>query len=87
MLQVTAIEQAGIAETWGAIDAHRAYMEAGPLAADRLSRQMHELEQQLQQKLFRDRMVSIGDDALRSSAQQVLARKADPFTTIDRLAN
>ena len=87
VLQVTAIEQAGIAETWEAIDAHRAHMEAGPLAADRLVRQMHELEQQLQQKLFRDRMVNIGDDALRSSAQQVLARKADPFTAIDWLAN
>ena len=87
VLQVTAIEQTGIAETWDAIGAHRAHMEAGPLEADRLARQMHELEQQLQQKLFRDRIISVGDAALRSSAQKVLARKADPFTAIDRLAN
>ena len=87
VLQVTATEQTGIDETWKAIEAHRAHMEAGPLATDRLARQMHELEQQLQQKLFRDRIITIGDDALRSSAQQVLARKADPFTMVDQLAN
>ncbi len=87
VLPVTATEGTGIDAAWDAIVAHRAHMEAGPLAADRLARQMHELEQQLQQQLFRDRMVTIGDDALRRAAKQVLARQADPFSAIDRLAN
>ena len=87
VLQVTAIEGAGIDATWEAIADHRAHMEAGPLAADRLVRQMRELEQRLQQQLFRDRMVTIGAKALRSAAKQVLARRSDPFAAIDRLAN
>lgn len=87
VLQVTAIEGTGIDAAWDAIVDHRAHMEAGPLADDRLARQMHELEQQLQQQLFRDRMVTIGDKALRSAAERVLARRSDPFSAIDRLAN
>ena len=85
--QVTAIEGIGIDAAWDAIADHRVHMEAGPLADDRLARQMRELEQQLQQQLFRDRMVTIGDDALRSAAEQVLARRSDPFSAINRLAN
>ena len=87
VLQVTAIEGIGIDAAWDAIADHRVHMEAGPLADDRLARQMHELEQQLQQQLFRDHMVTIGDDALRSAAEQVLARRSDPFSAINRLAN
>ena len=87
VLQVTAIEGIGIDAAWDAIADHRVHMEAGPLADDRLARQMRELEQQLQQQLFRDRMVTIGDDALRSAAEQVLARRSDPFSAINRLAN
>ncbi len=87
VLHVTAIEGTGLDATWEAIADHRAYMEAGALAADRLARQMRELEQQLQQQLFRDRMVTIGDDALRSAAERVLARRSDPFSAINRLAN
>ncbi len=87
VLQVTAIEGTGIDAAWDAIADHRAHMEAGPLADDRLARQMHELEQQLQQQLFRDRMVTIGDKALRSAAERVLARRSDPFSAINRLAN
>ena len=87
VLPATATEGTGIDTAWDAIADHRAHMEAGPLAADRLARQMRELEQQLQQQLFRDRMVTIGDKALRRAAEQVLARRSDPFAAIDRLAN
>ena len=39
------------------------------------------------QQHFRERMVTIGDDAVRSAAERVIARRSDPFSAINRLAN
>ena len=51
----------------------------------RLNRINYELEKQVSQKLFDEKMSRIGKTEIPNVAKEILERKTDPFTAVDKI--
>ncbi len=51
----------------------------------RINRINYELEKQVSQKLFDNKMSKIGKTEIPGVAKEILERKLDPFTAVDKI--
>ena len=80
IITTTATENKGIKKLWKGIEEHRVYLEKSELKEKRLQKLTYELKNQLSQKLFTKKIIQVGEDEIKRTAEEVLERKIDPFT-------
>lgn len=85
IITTTATENKGIKKLWKGIEEHRVYLEKSELKEKRLQKLTYELKNQLSQKLFTKKIIQVGEDEIKRTAEEVLERKIDPFTAIDAI--
>ncbi len=85
IITTTATENKGIKKLWKGIEEHRVYLEKSELKEKRLQKLTYELKNQLSQKLFIKKIIQVGEDEIKRTAEEVLERKIDPFTAIDAI--
>jgi len=85
IITTTATENKGIKKLWKGIEEHRVYLEKSELKEKRLQQLTYELKNQLSQKLFTKKIIQVGEDEIKRTAEEVLERKIDPFTAIDAI--
>jgi len=85
IITTTATENKGIKKLWKGIEEHRVYLEKSELKEKRLQQLTYELKNQLSQKLFIKKIIQVGEDEIKRTAEEVLERKIDPFTAIDAI--
>ncbi len=85
LITTTATTGDGVPELWDALTAHRAHLGEAGLRARRLAQQREELLSQLRQRLFRAKVVQIGDAPLTAAAERVVAREREPFSAVAAL--
>ena len=85
IVTTTATEGKGFNELWKEINNHKKYLGEEKRNEMRLNRINYELEKQVSQKLFDNKMDKIGKTEIPSVAKEILERKLDPFTAVDKI--
>jgi GTPase len=83
---VTALEEGGVDDLWEQVEAHRAFLEAGDRLQERrrdgLARQLRALAAE---RVARRVEAGAGDDFLEGLIGEVIDRRIDPSTAVDRM--
>ena len=85
IVTTTATEGKGFNELWKEINNHKKYLGEEKRNEMRLNRINYELEKQVSQKLFDNKMSKIGKTEIPGVAKEILERKLDPFTAVDKI--
>ena len=85
IVTTTATEGKGFNQLWKEINNHKKYLGEEKRNEMRLNRINYELEKQVSQKLFDDKMSKIGKTEIPDVAKEILERKTDPFTAVDKI--
>ncbi len=85
IVTTTATEDKGFNELWKEINNHKKYLGEEKRNEMRLNRINYELEKQVSQKLFDNKMSKIGKTEIPGVAKEILERKLDPFTAVDKI--
>ena len=85
IVTTTATEGKGFNELWKEINNHNKYLGEEKRNEMRLNRINYELEKQVSQKLFDNKMSKIGKTEIPGVAKEILERKLDPFTAVDKI--
>ena len=85
IVTTTAIEGKGFNQLWKEINNHKKYLGEEKRNEMRLNRINYELEKQVSQKLFDEKMSRIGKTEIPDVAKEILERKTDPFTAVDKI--
>ena len=85
IVTTTATEGKGFNQLWEEINNHKKYLGEEKRNEMRLNRINYELEKQVSQKLFDDKMSKIGKTEIPDVAKEILERKTDPFTAVDKI--
>ena len=85
IVTTTATEGKGFNELWKEINNHNKYLGEEKRNEMRLNRINYELEKQVSQKLFDNKMDKIGKTEIPGVAKEILERKLDPFTAVDKI--
>ena len=85
IVNTTAIEGKGFNQLWKKIDNHKKYLGEEKRNEMRLNRINYELEKQVSQKLFDEKMNRIGKTEIPNVAKEILERKTDPFTAVEKI--
>ena len=85
IVTTTAIEGKGFNQLWKKINNHKKYLGEEKRNMMRLKRINYELEKQVSQKLFDEKMSKIGKTEIPDIAKEILERKTDPFTAVDKI--
>ena len=85
IVTTTATEAKGFNQLWEEINNHKKYLGEEKRNKMRLKRINYELEKQVSQKLFDEKMSRIGKTEIPDVAKEILERKTDPFTAVDKI--
>ena len=85
IVTTTATEGKGFNQLWEEINNHKKYLGEEKRNKMRLKRINYELEKQVSQKLFDEKMSRIGKTEIPDVAKEILERKTDPFTAVDKI--
>ena len=85
IVTTTATEGKGFNQLWEEINNHKKYLGEEKRNEMRLNRINYELEKQVSQKLFDEKMSRIGKTEIPDVAKEILERKTDPFTAVDKI--
>ena len=85
IVTTTATEAKGFKQLWEEINNHKKYLGEEKRNKMRLKRINYELEKQVSQKLFDEKMSRIGKTEIPDVAKEILERKTDPFTAVDKI--
>ena len=85
IVTTTAINGDGFDNLWNEINNHKQYLGTEIRNAMRLKRINYELENQVSQKLFTKKMVQIGNSEIPNMAKEILNRKIDPLTAVEKI--
>ena len=85
IVTTTATEGEGFNQLWKEINKHKKYLGEEKRNEMRLKRINYELEKQVSQKLFDEKMNEIGKTGIPDIAKEILERKTDPFTAVDKI--
>ena len=85
IVTTTATEGKGFNQLWKEINNHKKYLGEEKRNEMRLNRINYELEKQVSQKLFDEKMSRIGKTEIPDVAKEILERKTDPFTAVDKI--
>ena len=85
IVSTTATNGKGFDELWKEIDNHKKFLGEEKMGKMRLKSINYELEKQVSQKLFDNKMSKIGKTEIPDVAKEILERKIDPFTAVDRI--
>ena len=85
IVTTTATEGKGFNQLWEEINNHKKYLGEEKRNKMRLERINYELEKQVSQKLFDEKMSRIGKTEIPDVAKEILERKTDPFTAVDKI--
>ena len=85
IVTTTATEGKGFNQLWEEINNHKKYLGEEKRNKMRLNRINYELEKQVSQKLFDEKMSRIGKTEIPDVAKEILERKTDPFTAGDKI--
>ena len=85
IVTTTATEGKGFNQLWEEINNHKKYLGEEKRNKMRLKRINYELEKQVSQKLFDEKMSKIGKTEIPDVAKEILERKTDPFTAVDKI--
>ena len=85
IVTTTATEGKGFNQLWKEINNHKEYLGEERRNEMRLNRINYELEKQVSQKLFDEKMSRIGKTEIPDVAKEILERKTDPFTAVDKI--
>ena len=85
IVTTTATEGKGFNQLWEEINNHKRYLGEEKRNKMRLERINYELEKQVSQKLFDEKMSKIGKTEIPDVAKEILERKTDPFTAVDKI--
>ena len=85
IVTTTATEGKGFNQLWEEINNHKRYLGEEKRNKMRLERINYELEKQVSQKLFDEKMSRIGKTEIPDVAKEILERKTDPFTAVDKI--
>ena len=85
IVTTTATEAKGFKQLWEEINNHKKYLGEEKRNKMRLKRINYELEKQVSQKLFDEKMSKIGKTEIPDIAKEILERKTDPFTAVDKI--
>ena len=85
IVTTTATEGEGFNQLWEKISNHKKYLGEEKRNEMRLNRINYELEKQVSQKLFDEKMNEIGKTGIPDIAKEILERKTDPFTAVDKI--
>ncbi len=85
IVTTTATEAKGFNQLWEEINNHKKYLGEEKRKKMRLKRIYYELEKQVSQKLFYEKMSRIGKTEIPDVAKEILERKTDPFTAVDKI--
>ena len=85
IVTTTATNGDGFDKLWEEIINHKEYLGTEKRNAMRLNRINYELENQVSQKLFTKKMIQIGDSEIPNMAKNILSRKIDPLTAVEKI--
>ena len=85
IVTTTATEGKGFNQLWEEINNHKKYLGEEKRNKMRLKRINYELEKQVSQKLFDEKMSKIGKTEIPDVAKEILERETDPFTAVDKI--
>ena len=85
IVTTTAINGDGFDNLWNEINNHKQYLGTEIRNAMRLKRINYELENQVSQKLFTKKMIQIGNSEIPNMAKEILNRKIDPLTAVEKI--
>ena len=85
IVTTTAINGDGFDNLWNEINNHNQYLGTKIRNAMRLKRINYELENQVSQKLFTKKMIQIGNSEIPNMAKEILNRKIDPLTAVEKI--
>ena len=81
----TATNGEGFENLWDEIDNHRKYLGKTKKNEFRLKRINYELENQVSQKLFTNKMSKMGRTEIPNIAKDILERKIDPLSDVEKI--
>ena len=85
IVTTTATNGNGFEDLWHEIMNHKKYLGTEKKNTMRLKRINYELENQVSQKLFTKKMVQIGSTEIPNMAKDILNRKIDPLTAVEKI--
>ncbi len=85
IVTTTAINGDGFDNLWDEIKNHNQYLGTKRKNNMRLKRINYELENQVSQKLFTKKMIQIGNSEIPNMAKDILNRKIDPLTAVEKI--
>jgi LAO/AO transport system kinase len=86
IVRVRALEEGGVADLWGKVQEHRAFLEAeGRLEARRRDGLARQLRALAAERMARRVEAGADDDFLGDLIAEVIARRLDPSTAVDRV--
>ena len=85
IVTTTATEGKGFTQLWKEINNHKKYLGEEKRNEMRLNRINYELEKQVSQKLFDEKISRIGKTEIPDVAKEILERKTDPYTAVDKI--
>ncbi len=85
IVTTTATNGNGFEDLWHEIMNHKKYLGTEKKNTMRLKRINYELENQVSQKLFTKKMVQIGSNEIPNMAKDILNRKIDPLTAVEKI--
>ena len=85
IVSTTANTGKGISELWRKIKNHQNFLGKEKLNEKRIEKFKYELESQISQKLFTQKIIEIGDEEIEKASEAILNRNIDPFTAVDNI--
>jgi len=85
IVTTTATTGEGFNQLWDEIEKHKKYLGHEKKNERRLKRINYELQSQVSQKLFTDKMKQIGKSEIPNVAEDIMKRKIDPISAVEKI--
>ena len=85
IVTTTATTGEGLDQLWKEIENHKKYLGNDKKNEMRLQRINYELQNQVSQKLFTEKMKQIGKSEIPNIAKDIMKRKIDPLTAVEKI--